>query len=396
MKHVSILLCKALAVLALASLPAHASVRVALVIGNSLYPSQGQHLSAAADAQAVAKMLEGLGFQVILGTDLGIEKMYEKVVELEREAFNTDTALVYYAGHALQYGSANYLFPTDARVQDTLDVELRSINLELVLGAAAGAKNVVVLLDNRRDNPFLKNLRELGRAGRGGLADPAAYVKTLKQGALVMQAVSDEPPEGQRSALAAALLRHAPTAGFEVRQVMDEVMRALKDAGQSVRRYAEPQVPIYLAGNTLEPTGDASAEIAALQKKAQAGEPEAQSDLARRYEYGDGLTASEVQAAYWYRKAAEQGYAAAQLKLGSLYRNGKGVEADDAQALAWFRKAADQGSASGQYLVGVMHQGGNGTAQDVRAALSWYQKAAAQGFKPAKAAIDRLRAAGVK
>ncbi|HUP91672.1 MAG TPA: caspase family protein [Solimonas sp.] len=388
-----------LALLLLSCGPALAGTRVALVIGNSTY-QQGPHLSAADDARAMAKTLAALNFHVILGTDLGIEAMYDKMVEFEHDAFGAETALFYFAGHALQYSGGNYLFPVDAVVQDTLDVGLRSINLELPINAAAGAANVVVLLDNRRENPFMRDLRELGRAARGGLGDVSVLVKTIRNGALVAQALSDEPPEGSHSAMCAALLKLLPTPGYEIKQALEEVGRSLREqTGEklALRLVSVPTAPLYLAGEgAAPPTGAVTSAATELEKQALQGGPSAQADLGRRYEYGDGLPQNDVQAAYWYRKSAEQGYVLAQIKLGSLYRNGHGVERDDAQALAWFHKAAEQGNASGQFLVGVMYQTGSGTPPDNRQALAWYKKSAASGFKPAKAALDRLRAAGVK
>ena len=55
-----------------------------------------------------------------------------------------------------------------------------------------------------------------------------------------------------------------------------------------------------------------------LRKAAKLGEPEAQFELAERYEHGDGARKNRRHALAWYRKAAEAGYSAAEAKLREL------------------------------------------------------------------------------
>src|SRR5690348_4582365 len=54
-----------------ASLPAHAEKRIALVIGNNAYESISKLQRAVNDAKAVSSALHGLGFEVLLATDVG-------------------------------------------------------------------------------------------------------------------------------------------------------------------------------------------------------------------------------------------------------------------------------------------------------------------------------------
>jgi uncharacterized protein len=66
----------------------------------------------------------------------------------------------------------------------------------------------------------------------------------------------------------------------------------------------------------------------------------------------------------WYRKAADQGNANAQFNLGKMYDDGDGVPQDHAEALKWYLKAADQGNASAQFNLGKMYDNGQGVPQD--------------------------------
>ena len=72
---------------------------------------------------------------------------------------------------------------------------------------------------------------------------------------------------------------------------------------------------------------------------------EAQYELAKKYESGDGVPQDFTEAAKWRRKAAAKGHADAQVSLGMMYDIGLGVPKDYAEAAKWFRKAAAQGDA---------------------------------------------------
>jgi hypothetical protein len=84
-------------------------------------------------------------------------------------------------------------------------------------------------------------------------------------------------------------------------------------------------------------------EIDALRVRAEAGIAEAQVNLGRRYETGDGVSQDAAEAVRWYWLAADQGLVTAQYRLGNMYANGEGVPQDDAEAVRWYRLAADQG-----------------------------------------------------
>lgn len=80
-----------------------------------------------------------------------------------------------------------------------------------------------------------------------------------------------------------------------------------------------------------------------LRNAAAIGNPQAQNELARMYEYGHCVSRDFDEAAKWYRAAASQGHANAQKVLGFMYAGGMGVPQDSVQAVNWFRKAAEQG-----------------------------------------------------
>lgn len=72
---------------------------------------------------------------------------------------------------------------------------------------------------------------------------------------------------------------------------------------------------------------------------AEAGDPEAQTNVGEIFEKGLGDEPNYEAAAHWYQQAAEQGYGRAQFNLGTLYEQGLGVEQNTMTALNWYRQA---------------------------------------------------------
>lgn len=90
-----------------------------------------------------------------------------------------------------------------------------------------------------------------------------------------------------------------------------------------------------------------------VRARAEAGDTQAQMEMAGACRGAAGESAAPGDAAAWYRKAAEQNLAQAQFDLGMLCADGQGVPRDEAEAMHWLRKAAHQGHADAQYHLGV-------------------------------------------
>ena len=112
------------------------------------------------------------------------------------------------------------------------------------------------------------------------------------------------------------------------------------------------------------PPLEAQAALETLHRTAEAGNAEAQYELGRAYEMGEGVSEDDAEAVRWYRMAAEQGEALAQFNLGLMYANGRGVLKDEAEAVRWFRLAAEQGLALAQFNLGLMYANGRGVLKD--------------------------------
>jgi len=91
-----------------------ADTRVALVIGNGAYRNVPRLINPPNDAVDVAAALKLVGFETILATNLDRAGMDDAAVRFARAARNADIAVLYYSGHALQFGGINYLAPVDS------------------------------------------------------------------------------------------------------------------------------------------------------------------------------------------------------------------------------------------------------------------------------------------
>lgn len=106
--------------------------------------------------------------------------------------------------------------------------------------------------------------------------------------------------------------------------------------------------------------------------KAEEGNLQAQTELAKAYQTGDGVQKDLVEAIKWYRQAAEGGDAQAQVGLGEMYFKGDGIEQDLKIAAQWYRRAAEQGHHHAQGLLGRMYMKGQGVEKDNLEAYMWF------------------------
>jgi uncharacterized caspase-like protein/formylglycine-generating enzyme required for sulfatase activity len=144
-----------------------AEPRVALVIGNSAYPS-GPLRNPANDAELMADTLRKVGFDVIERRNADQVTMKRAIQEFGKrleDAGPKAVGLFYYAGHGVQLGGRNYLIPTTAGIEREGDVEIEAVSADWVIEQMRYARNAlnIVILDACRNNPFARSLRSASR-----------------------------------------------------------------------------------------------------------------------------------------------------------------------------------------------------------------------------------------
>ncbi len=219
---------------------AQGSRRVALVIGNNDYKSEGRLQNAVNDAQLVAAALKTAKFETIEAkADLGIREFLQSLRQFQRQADGADVALIYFSGHGVEANGNNWLIPTDAVLAGDRDLEYEAIRIDLALQALAGARMRIMVLDACRNNPFGRNWRagsrNLSRGLRAvdsALADDVLLLYAAAPG----QTASDGA--GSNSPFATALAKRLPEPGLAV-QLLGGLVRddVIASTGGTQRPY---------------------------------------------------------------------------------------------------------------------------------------------------------------
>jgi hypothetical protein len=143
------------------------ATRRALVIGNDNYQSVPKLLNAREDAQAMARSLSDMGFQVQLELDLRERNMRAALRQFKSRVEGGDEVIIFFAGHGVQLGGTNYLLPVDITGENEEQIRDESIQLQRILDdmTEKRAKFTLAMLDACRDNPFKGSGRSFGSRG---------------------------------------------------------------------------------------------------------------------------------------------------------------------------------------------------------------------------------------
>jgi hypothetical protein len=241
--------------------------RVALVIANSAYVSQGTLANPGPDARLVADALRRVGFDVVSQNDLTKQGMDRALRDFSRQADGADVALVYFAGHGMEANGVNWLVPVDAALADERDLAFEAVSLDTVLATVDRAQGLrMVVLDACRNNPFTRSMRRganTTRAVTRGLTD-VEVTGTLVLYAARGGSLAQDGVAGANSPFATAFARRIPEPGVDIRllvsKVRDDVLAATQRAQEPFSYGSLPGVEL-----TLAPAADRLATTAPVQ-----------------------------------------------------------------------------------------------------------------------------------
>ncbi|MEM1431224.1 MAG: caspase family protein [Pseudomonadota bacterium] len=214
-------------------LPVLADGRVALLIGNGGYSTEAFALpNPANDVRAMEGALTRLGFEVRAEIDLSRDAMRTSLAWFREAAAGAEIAMVFYAGHAVQVGSENFLIGTDLAELSAPALIDASLTLSELVDATEdiGADLSMIILDACRNNPF----DEAG-LGQAGLSPVSGGVGTLVAYATDPGNVAADGL-GTNSTFTEALIAHIETPGLDVRLMMGRVRQQVvaQSGGQQV------------------------------------------------------------------------------------------------------------------------------------------------------------------
>jgi uncharacterized caspase-like protein len=254
----------------LAAAPREPEKRVALIIGNSLYHGRLALKNPRNDAEAFAKALNRISpkFEIEQIFDMKANDRDAILSRFERSAAKSAIALFYYAGHALQSNDDNYLLPVDMPEYPATLGETGALRLSEVLERMKGVKRAkLVFLDACRDNPFksqqdtqalpTERTRGAGLVGllRDGLASPAP--SSFGTGNIFIAYATApgsvaQDGKGGNSPFTAALARHIPRRGLEIKKMQMLVAKDVKRMTKDKAQYSQPQIPWFSVSLTSD------------------------------------------------------------------------------------------------------------------------------------------------
>jgi len=156
-------------------------------------------------------------------------------------------------------------------------------------------------------------------------------------------------------------------------------VRACAEAGEAEAEYQ--LASMYWEGRAVH--RDHTQALKWIQWAAEHGHREAQIRLAELYERGKGISRDYVQAARMYAMGAERGDPESGIRLAQLYLKGQAVPQSDTEARTLLERAAGKKAAEAQYLLGQLYWEGRGVPKDRVQAHKWFNLAEAQGHERA-------------
>jgi uncharacterized caspase-like protein len=319
MRRLTAFVAAALAV-CLASQPAVAGKRVALVIGNSNYQNVAPLTNPANDAAAITEMFRKASFDPVDSRrDLKSAEMRRALRDFGDKARGADIAVIYFAGHGLEVDGINYAVPVDATLERDVDVDDEGVALNRFLQAAEPASQLrLVILDACRDNPFAKKMKRTlaSRSISRGLAGVEANRPNTFIAFAAKEGSTAADGDGQNSPFSTALLKHLTKPGLDIRKafgyVRDDVMSATGNQ-------QEPYTTNSLGGNdvTLVPAPAAPPPV------------NANADIRRDYELAERVGTREVWASFLAANPAGFYAELAKAQLNKLAAEGARIAATE-------------------------------------------------------------------
>ncbi|MBL9113863.1 MAG: caspase family protein [Verrucomicrobiaceae bacterium] len=133
--------------------------KVALVIGNNTYPSDGELVTplnnCVRDAHLVAQTLTRIGFQVREMTEASRSDIEDSLISFQNAIVKGGTALIYFAGHGIEVDGQSYVLGTNSKLKARSLLAEEGLKAEtlaqFMIDAGAGAS--FLFLDCCREAP---------------------------------------------------------------------------------------------------------------------------------------------------------------------------------------------------------------------------------------------------
>jgi uncharacterized caspase-like protein len=215
---------------------AQASVeRIALVIGNSKYPYGGDLNNPINDAALMEVTLRELGFSVRRIDNATHLRMKEAIDTFLSGAENAKVALVYFAGHGLQFKNVSYLLPVDFAADTGAELATKAIASDEILSRLSlkQSRINIVILDACRNNRFRGPWRD---ESFSGLAASDAPPRGLLAYATQPNSVAADGEKNSNGLYTAQLVKHLKTKGLSLNEAFKRTAVSVVRLSQGAQR----------------------------------------------------------------------------------------------------------------------------------------------------------------
>jgi uncharacterized caspase-like protein len=247
-----------LVVATLFAAPAWAQQTIALVIGISDYKVGGKLPQTLVDAGRVAAALTEVGFstQTLVNPALSKSELEDALLDFSVKAERADVAVLYFAGHGMQYDNDNWLIPASAELRSEVHIRVQAVPLTNVIELMRPARFRIVILDACRNNPFVVNWGKERSSGDGLARLPEGMMPIGSMVAFSAAAGKKVPDNG---VYAEALAKWIKSDGLELRQMMERVR---SDVQQKTPTAAPEYMPRYDGAFTFKGSYEPNAVVA--------------------------------------------------------------------------------------------------------------------------------------
>jgi uncharacterized caspase-like protein len=196
----------------------------------------------------MAIALTQAGYKVTKLLNLDLKGFKVAFRDFGKKVVNGDEVLFFFAGHGVQFGTANYLLPIDIKGDGAEEVRDDGIPLSRFMDdmQEKKAKFTLAVIDACRDNPFPADVKTRSLVGTRGLAPttPAKGQMIMYSAGSGQKAIDNLGPDDleKNGLFTRIFVKEMLKPGVEIGRVLKNVRTAVREMAESAGREQNPAV----------------------------------------------------------------------------------------------------------------------------------------------------------
>lgn len=224
--------------------------RIALVVGNNDYEHLPDLQKARGDAESLAPVLQGLGFDVQSVFDADVDQLDDALHTFYNSLEKGDIAFFFFAGHGVADGDSNFLLPVDVPKLGELErnrLPRKAFDAGEIVSQvrARGARLAFFVLDACREDPFrrdeLRGATALGGLTRMSPTEGAFVIYSAGTGQTALDSLEAGDPD-PNSVFSRKFFPILETPGLPIVEIAKRTQVEVRELASKV---AHKQAPAY-------------------------------------------------------------------------------------------------------------------------------------------------------